>query len=81
MQLFEPATEHERVAALEPDHPLSGLCAFDEQRIDLVLGQRVRVRCLARIDDLDCRVELVEQRLGQPVDDDDVGFGQELASA
>ena len=45
-------------------------------------GHRVVSRRLADVDHLDVGVELVEQGTRrQPVDDDDVGLGQQLAAA
>ena len=76
--LLAAAAEDERVAALEPHHPLAGARAVDQHRVDLVLGQVVPVRRLAAVDDLDVRVQPVEQLARrQPVDDHDVGLGHQ----
>ncbi len=60
-RFFAAAAEHERVAALEPDHALAGQRPGDDELVDLRLGQVVCVRLLARVDDLDVRVKLSQQ--------------------
>ena len=80
--LLAAAAEHERVAALEPHDAAAGLGVLDEQPVDLVLGQRVVAGGLADVDDDDRRVELVQQRArGEPVDEHDVGLGEQPAAA
>jgi hypothetical protein len=55
MQLFAAAAENERVTALQSHHALALVGALDEDVVDLLLRHRVRVRCLAGVDDLDVR--------------------------
>ncbi len=40
------ATEHERIATLEPDHHAAGAAPLDEHPVDLVLRQLHVPRCL-----------------------------------
>src|SRR5690606_32419748 len=80
--LLAAAAEHERVAALEPDHELAFSGAVHEQPVDLLLRQGPAVGDLGGVDQLDVGGELVEQGAGrQPVGHDHVGLGQELAAA
>ena len=81
-QLFGAATEDERVATFEPHHAFSLLRKGNQQRIDLVLRQRVVVRSFAGLDHLDIRRKLVEQSSwAEPIDDNNVGLGQQSAAA
>ena len=76
------AAENVRIAALEPHDTATSLRVLDEQLVDLVLRHRVVAGCLANVDDLDVRVELVEQATrAESVGDDDVGLGEQLPSA
>ena len=50
--LLTAASEDEGVAALEPHHHPAGPRALDEQRLDLLLRQRVMTRPLAHVDAL-----------------------------
>ena len=72
--LFAAATEHERVAALQAHDDRVVLPAVDEQRVDVVLGDR---RVPGRFTDVDAfraRGRHVQERRGrQPVVDDDLG--------
>ena len=80
--LFRSTAEDERIAALEPHHTSTGGRAFDDQIVDLLLGQRVCVRRLARVDDLDIVSEGGEQLAwGEPVHHDDVGAREQLTTA
>src|SRR5207237_260932 len=45
--LLAAATEHERVAALEPDHAAAALGVHHEQRVDALLRQRMIAAGLA----------------------------------
>ena len=51
--LFAPASEDERVAALEPHDAVALQGSLDDHVVDLILGERVRVGALARFDHLD----------------------------
>ena len=49
--LLAAPAEHERVAALEPHHPATGLRVLDEQPVDLVLRHRMSAGRLADVQD------------------------------
>jgi FAD/FMN-containing dehydrogenase len=81
-QFLESAPEHVRIAALEPNHELSGLGVLDEQRVDHVLVRGATVGDLGRVDDLDMRCEFLEQLArGEAVGDHHVGAPQQPAPA
>src|SRR5215469_4716464 len=80
-RFFAAAAEHERVAALEPDHAVPGLGALHDQRVDLVLGQPVRAWRLACLDDLHVRVEFSQDVVrAKPVGNHDVGLAEQTAA-
>ena len=81
--LLAAASEHERVAALQPHHPLAGLRAFDHQLLGLRLRHRslaARPAVLPHIAQLRVRTGAVE-RLGgdETVVEDHVRLGNQLA--
>lgn len=79
---FSPAPEDERVAAFEPDDPLSFLCFSDENSVDLILRDRVMSWLFAHLDDVRRLRELGEHlSRAEPVCDDDVGARQEETAA
>ncbi len=81
-QLFATAAEHEGVATLQPDNAFSLLGKGNEQVVDGLLRQRVIVRSLPGLDDLDVGGKLVEQRpRTEPIDDHDIGLRQQPSSA
>ena len=81
VQLLHAAAEHERVAALEPHHPLAGQRALDQELVDLLLGHRPAARQLGGVDDLDVGGQRGQQRQRrQVVGDDDVGLRERLAA-
>ena len=76
-----PAAEDERVAALEPHHPLAGQRVLDQQRVDLLLRHRAAARQLRGVDDLDVGGQRRQQRLRREVvGDDDVGLRRPRAA-
>ena len=52
LRLLAAATEHERIAALQPDDPSSAFCLADQHRLDFVLRQRVAPCALADVEPL-----------------------------
>ena len=79
--LLAAATEHERVAALEPHDPPAASRVGHEERGDPLLRQRVAARGLAG-EDAAGPGRLVEQAgVHQAVIDDDVGAPQEVEAA
>ena len=81
-RLLAAATEHERVAALEPHDLLAGPGVLDHQPLDLVLllaGFR-RPAALPDVDDLCVGAQVGEDRpVDQPVEQHDVGLAQHVA--
>jgi hypothetical protein len=70
--LLAAAAEHERVAALEPDHSFAGSGVLNQRTVDLGLRHRV-LGGLADVDHLDVGIEVVEHPpRGEPVDHDHV---------
>ena len=51
-QLLSASSEHERITALQAQHPLSLLCLPNKDMVDLFLGNRVVPRMLSHIDGL-----------------------------
>src|ERR1051326_6611401 len=82
LRLFAAAAEDERIAALEADDALPILRLGHEQRVDLVLRQRVRAGALADVDDLrrlrEARHDLARH---ERVGGDEVGAGDQLRGA
>ena len=77
-RLLAPAAEDERVAALEPHHPLSRRAVLDQQRADLLLRHQVVAAPLARVDHQRVRPRVLQQLLGdEPVVHNDVGRPQQ----
>ena len=64
--LLPAATEHERIAALEPDHRLSPAGAADHLILDRGLGHRMVVRSLADVDQLGARRRAQPDRRWRP---------------
>ena len=56
LRLLAAAPEDKRIAALQPHDPLSRPRFFHEQRVDLLLLERVLPRLFARVDDLRARL-------------------------
>jgi hypothetical protein len=51
-QLLAAAAEHERIAALEPDHAPAGAGVFEHQRVDALLGGVMTAGFLGHFDEL-----------------------------
>ena len=82
LELLHAAAEDERVAALEPRHPLAGQRVLDQQRVDLLLRHRPAARQLRGVDDLDVGRQRRQQRQrGEVVGDHDVGLRQRAQPA
>ena len=80
--LLAAAAEHVGVAALEPDDAEAALRLLDEDVVDPRLGHRVVPGRLPDVDDAHRGREPVDDGAGgEPVDDDDVGRGEQLVSA
>src|SRR5262245_32431330 len=72
-ELLATATEDERIAALEPAHPLALLRELHEQRVDLVLGNLRTAARLADVDALSVATREIEDLRGhEPVIQDHV---------
>ena len=77
--LLAAAAEHERIAALEPQHALAGLGQLDQLQRDIGLLRRRLAAALAGMDVLSRGVGELEQRLRhQRVVDDDIGLLQRV---
>ena len=70
--LFAAATEDERIAALQPHDPPSAPRVQDQERVDLLLRQRVVARGLPGEDAPGARRLVEETRVHEPVVDDDL---------
>src|SRR5439155_11136466 len=70
--LLAAATEHERVAALEPHHAAAAPGVHHEQRVDPLLRQRVIAAGLAGKDAARARRFGEQPRIDEPVIDDDL---------
>ncbi|CAB4881320.1 unannotated protein [freshwater metagenome] len=82
LHLLGSPTEHEGITALEPHDALAGQRPVDDDRVDLLLGHRVVLRALARVDQLHVEIEVVEQlERCQSVVHDDVRLANLLAPA
>ena len=79
--LLAAATEHERVAALEPDHAAATLGVHHEQRVDALLRQRMIAAGLAGKDAARARRLGEQPRIDEPVIDDDLRAPQQRESA
>jgi hypothetical protein len=80
--LFGAPAEDERVAAFQAYDEPAGVRVLDEQLVDPVLGEGPALRDLRGVDDLHVGTELVEQLdRGEPVGDDHVGLGEQVAAA
>jgi hypothetical protein len=80
--LLAAAAEHERVAALQPDHALPGLPQLHQLRVDLVLLDRRLARLLAHVAELRAGAGAVERPgRDQPVVEHDVGARDQLQRA
>src|SRR3712207_8789910 len=66
LELLPPAAEHERVAALEPDHPLAGQRVLDQQRVDLLLRSEEHTSELQSRQYLVCRLLLEKKKKQTP---------------
>ena len=79
--LFAAATEDERIAAFQPDDVAAALAAFDKQRADLFLRERVFGFLLADVDALGGRGREIEKfGIGQVIVEDAIGAVREGAS-
>ena len=79
--LLPAASEHERIAAFEPDHGQAAARAVDQHGADFVLLVRVRRLFLADVDALGVRRGEVEQGVGREVVvEDDVGLLEDAAA-
>ena len=73
LDLLPAAAEDERIAALEPQHPLAGEREPGEEIVDLVLRDRVVTGLLPGVDSLGVAPRQIEHRVRhQAVVDDDV---------
>ena len=75
-RLFGTAPEHQRVAALEPDHPFARAGGFDQQVVDSLLRAAGSVGVVfAHIDEFGSGVAFAEQhRVDQPIAGDQLSF-------
>ena len=81
-ELFAAATEHVRVAALQPENALARLRVPDEDRVDLVLRHRVVTGQLADVDHRHAIGEPGEQcARAEPVGHHDIRLREKVASA
>ena len=81
-RLLAAATEHQRVAALEPHDPAPGAAVLDEQPVDLRLRHLRPAALLADVDELGIRARVPQRlRRDQAVVEDDVGRGDQLDRA
>jgi len=81
-RLLTASAEDERVAALEPDDVAAKPGVLDEDLVDPHLRNRVVTGRFADVDDLHVRAQRVEQvARSEPVGDDDVRGGEQLAAA
>ena len=79
--LFAAAAEDERIAALEPHDPTPAPRVQDQERVDLLLRQRVMPRGLAGEDAASAGRLVEEPRIDEPVVHDDLSAPQELEAA
>jgi hypothetical protein len=76
--LFGSSAKDERVTALEPYHSLPTQRAPDEQRVNFVLRQGVRVGRFARVDHFNVLVQLSQQTpRRKAVDNHDISARQQ----
>ena len=74
--LFPAAAEHERIAALEADDPLSAAGGADEEPLDGRLRNRLPPRALADVEEARVRGEPERGRVDQRVVEDEIGGAQ-----
>jgi ribosomal protein S18 acetylase RimI-like enzyme len=67
--LFTPAAEDERIAAFQSHDPFARTSVLDQQRIDLILRERVGCRAFSHIDVLGIRRVRQQPRIGERVVD------------
>ena len=81
-EFFVSPSEDVRVPALEADHELACLRVVDQRGVDSLLSHGTAVRDLRGVDHLYVRTQFGEQlRRSQSVGHDDVGAGEQTASA
>jgi hypothetical protein len=73
-----PATEHERVAALEPDHTLATLRRADHQAMDAFLIDRVPASPLADVEPLGLRRQLEQIGLHERIVEHEIRVAQTM---
>jgi hypothetical protein len=79
LELFAAASEHERIAALEPHHALAGARRLHQAAVDLLLADAALPATLADEHALGLAARPVEHVLGhQLVVEDDVGILQRM---
>ena len=79
---FSAPAEHKGIAALQPDHGLTGARLFDHQAVDVFLGTVLPAPPTSHIDTLRLRTRVVQQRrVGQVVIEHHIGLLQAFLPA